>query len=74
MFELAAHTQRAHAHAVFRHGVGRVVLEPFCRHIQGRGKVEDVRVVALFEERQAQLGQQKRTACIDLIHQIINLT
>ena len=44
--ELGRHAERAHAHAVLRHRVGDMILEPLRLHVERRRQVEDVRIRA----------------------------
>ena len=72
--QLLGHPQHAHRHAEFRDRVGHVRCEPFRLHVERRRKRQDVRVrTPRFKIGRAGLGDQKRAARVDRLHQVVTL-
>ncbi len=68
--EFRRHAERAHAHAVFCHGVGDVVLEPARPHVERRREIQNMRIGGLLEIGNARLRTDEGAADVDAEHEI----
>ena len=69
--ELRRMADDAHRHAVFRHGVGGGVPEPFRVQVERRAERQNMRVGGLPEKGQRRLGRGKGAAGVDAHDQVV---